>query len=183
MTATNKGKKIIIIGFISIAILFLMYGRYQNPEVFTPSALESIQRIALGFYITMIIAMGGIAFGMYKYQKNKIDEQGKDILTTIAIITSNLKSRKIFVISFIGYGIFFSLVSGTLVYQPEINFVTHYGATIPSGFIAPCCDDPGYMPKIIIYLTEHIGLQIIPINLISTNYCIISSSSKFFNCN
>ena len=53
-----------------------------------------------------------------------------------------------------------------MVYQPEINFITHYGATIPSGFIAPCCDDPGYMPKIIIYLTEHVGLQIIPINLI-----------------
>ena len=114
----------------------------------------------------MITAIGGIGFGIYKYQKNKIDEQGKDILTTIAIVTSNLKSRKIFIISFIGYGIFFSLVSGTLVYQPEINFVTHYGATIPSGFIAPCCDDPGYMPKIIIYLTEHVGLQIIPINLI-----------------
>jgi hypothetical protein len=114
----------------------------------------------------MITAIGGIGFGIYKYQKNKIEEQGKDILTTIAIVTSNLKSRKIFIISFIGYGIFFSLVSGTLVYQPEINFVTHYGATIPSGFIAPCCDDPGYMPKIIIYLTEHVGLQIIPINLI-----------------
>lgn len=58
------------------------------------------------------------------------------------------------------------MVSGTLVYQPEINFVKHYGATIPSGFVAPCCDEPGYMPKIIIYLTEHIGLQIIPINLL-----------------
>ena len=166
MPDTNKGKKIIVIGFVSIVLLFLIYGRYQDPEVFTPSALESIQRIALGFYITMIIAIGGIAFGMYKYQKNKIDEQGKDILTIIAIATSNLKSRKIFVISFIGYGIFFSLISGTLVYQPEINFVTHYGATIPSGFIAPCCDGPGYMPKIIVYLTEHVGLQIIPINLI-----------------
>ena len=166
MEGTNKGKKIIVIGFVSIVILFLIYGRYQNPEVFTPSALESIQRIALGFYITMIIAIGGIVFGMYKYQKNKIEQQGKDILTTIAIVTSNLKSRKIFVITFIGYGIFFSLISGTLVYQPEVNFVTHYGATIPSGFIAPCCDDPGYMTKIIIYLTEHVGLQIIPINLI-----------------
>ena len=166
MASTNKGKKIIIVGFVSIAILFLIYSRYQDPEVFTPSALESIQRIALGFYITMIAAIGGIGLGIYKYQKNKIDEQGKDILTIIAIVTSNLKSRKIFVISFIGYGIFFSLVSGTLVYQPEINFVTHYGATIPSGFIAPCCDELGYMPKIIIYLTEHVGLQIIPINLI-----------------
>ena len=52
------------------------------------------------------------------------------------------------------------------MYQPEVNFITHYGATIPSGFIAPCCDGPGYMPKIIVYLTEHVGLQIIPINLV-----------------
>jgi hypothetical protein len=57
-------------------------------------------------------------------------------------------------------------VSGTLVYQPEVNFAIHYGAKIPSGFVAPCCDDPGYMPKIIIYLTEHVGLQIIPINFV-----------------
>ena len=101
MSTTNRGKKIIIIGFVSIVILFLIYGRYQDPEVFTPSALESIQRIALGFYITMITAIGGIGFGIYKYQKNKIEEQGKDILTTIAIVTSNLKSRKIFIISFL----------------------------------------------------------------------------------
>ena len=166
MKPTNKGKKLIIIGFTSIAILFLLYGRYQDPEVFTPSALESIQRIALGFYITIIISFGGIAFGMYKYHKSKVENKGKDILTIIAITTYNSKSRKIFITIFITYGIFFSLVSGTLVYQPEINFVTHYGATIPSGFIAPCCDGPGYMPKIIIYLTEHVGLQIIPINLI-----------------
>lgn len=166
MKPTNKGKKLIIIGFTSIAILFLLYGRYQDPEVFTPSALESIQRIALGFYITIIISFGGIAFGMYKYHKSKVENKGKDILTIIAITTYNSKSRKIFIAIFITYGIFFSLVSGTLVYQPEINFVTHYGATIPSGFIAPCCDGPGYMPKIIIYLTEHVGLQIIPINLI-----------------
>ena len=166
MKTTNKGKKLIIIGFTSIAILFLLYGRYQDPEVFTPSALESIQRIALGFYITIIISFGGIAFGMYKYHKSKVENKGKDILTIIAITTYNSKSRKIFIAIFITYGIFFSLVSGTLVYQPEINFVTHYGATIPSGFIAPCCDEPGYMPKIIVYITEHIGLQIIPINLV-----------------
>ena len=143
-----------------------MYTRYQNPEVITPSAIDSIQRIAYGFYITMIVALGGIAFGMHKYLKDKVEKQGKDILTTIAIVTSNLKSSKIFITVFITYGVFFSLISGTLVYQPEINFVTHYGATIPSGFIAPCCDGPGYMPKIIVYLTEHVGLQIIPINFV-----------------
>ncbi len=163
---TNTGKKVVVFGFVIITILFLLYHRYQDPELLTPSALESIQRIAYGFYITLVAAFGAIAFGMYRYHKEKVESKGRDLSTIIALATWNKKSRKIFVATFIGYGIFFSLISGTLVYQPEVNFAIHYGATIPSGFIAPCCDSPGYMPKIIIYLTEHVGLQIIPINLV-----------------
>ena len=165
-SSESNGKKLIALGFVTIVILFLLYHRYQDPELLTPSAIDSIQRIAYGFYITLVASFGAIAFGMYRYHKKKIKVNGKDLSTIIALTTWNSKSRKIFVITFIGYGIFFSLVSGTLVYQPEVNFAVHYGATIPSGFIAPCCDSPGYMPKIIIYLTEHVGLQIIPINLV-----------------
>ena len=162
----NKGKKMIILGFAIIGVLFVLYGRYQDPELFTPSAIDSIQRIAYGFYITLVAAFGAIAIGIFRYHKGKVETKGKDLSTIIALVTWNSKSRKIFLSTFIGYGIFFALISGTLVYQPEINFTTHYGAVIPSGFIAPCCDEPGYMPKIIIYITEHIGLQIIPINLV-----------------
>jgi len=164
--STNKGKKLIVFGFVIMAMLFLLYHRYQDPELLTPSALNSIQRIAYGFYITLVAAFGAIAFGMYRFHKEKVVNKGNGLTTIIALVTWNSKSRKIFVATFIGYGVFFSLVSGTLVYQPEVNFSIHYGATIPSGFIAPCCDSPGYMPKIIVYLTEHIGLQIIPINLV-----------------
>jgi len=162
----RKGKKFILLGFVMIGILFLIYSRYQDPELLTPSAIESIQRIAYGFYITLIVSFGTIALGMYRYHKGKVESNGKDLSTIIAIVTWNSKSRKIFVSTFIVYGIFFSLISGTLVYQPEVSFSIHYGATIPSGFIAPCCGELGYMPKIIIYLTEHIGLQIIPLNLV-----------------
>ncbi|MFQ5496893.1 MAG: hypothetical protein ACE5DU_03305 [Nitrosopumilus sp.] len=162
----TKGKKLIVLGFVTIGILFILYSRYQDPELLTPSAIESIQRIAYGFYITLVMSFGAIAFGMYRYHKGKVEGKGKDLSTIIALTTWNPKSRKIFIATFVGYGIFFSLVSGTLVYQPEVNFAIIYGATIPSGFVAPCCDGPGYMPKIIVYLTEHVGLQIIPINLV-----------------
>ncbi len=162
----NKGKKLIILGFSIIVILFLIYSRYQNPEVLTPDAIDSIQRIAYGFYITLVASFGVIAIGMYRYHKGKIEGNGKDLSTIIALTTWNLKSRKIFVATFIVYGVFFSLVSGTLVYQPEVSFSYQYGAEIPSGFIAPCCGEPGYMPKIIVYLTDHVGLQIIPVNLV-----------------
>jgi hypothetical protein len=43
---TKSGKKLMILGFVSIAILFLMYSRYQDPEIITPEAFDSIQRIA-----------------------------------------------------------------------------------------------------------------------------------------
>ena len=162
----KKGKKMIILGFVIIGVLFVLYGRYQDPELMTPSAIDSIQRIAYGFYITLVVAFGAIAIGIARYHKGKVETKGKDLSTIIALVTWSSKSRKIFLSTFVGYGIFFALISGTLVYQPEINFVTHYGAVVPSGFIAPCCDEPGYMPKIIIYITEHIGLQIIPINLV-----------------
>ena len=163
---SSSGKKLIVLGFVSIGIIFLLYGRYQDPELLTPSAIDTIQRIAYGFYIVLVASFGAIAFGMYRYHKQKVQNKGTDLSTIIALATWNSKSRKIFAATFIGYGIFFALASGTLVYQPEVNFAIHYGATIPSGFVAPCCDDPGYMPKVIVYLTEHVGLQIIPINLV-----------------
>jgi len=162
----NKGKKLIILGFVTIGILFLLYGRYQDPELLTPSAIDSIQRIAYGFYITLVVSFGAIAIGMYRYHKGKVQGKGTDLSTIIALVTWNTKSRKIFVAVFVGYGICFSLISGTLVYQPEVDFEIHYGAEIPSGFVAPCCDGPGYMPKIIVYITNHVGLQIIPVNLV-----------------
>ncbi|MDH3502217.1 MAG: hypothetical protein OEL69_06905 [Nitrosopumilus sp.] len=163
---SKNGKKLIVLGFVTIAILFVVYSRYQDPELITPDALDTIQRLANGFYIIMLASLGAITYGAYLFQKYKVEKKDKDLLTIIALTTSSFKSRKIFIIIFVGYGIFFSLASGTLVYQPEVNFAIHYGATIPSGFIAPCCDEPGYMPKIIVYLTEHVGLQVIPINLI-----------------
>ena len=103
---------------------------------------------------------------MYRFQKGKVDGGQKDFSTIIALTTWNKRSRKIFVATFIGYGIFFSLVSGTLVYQPEINFATDLGEEIPSAFVSPCCDAFGYMPKILVYITEHVGLQILPLNLV-----------------
>lgn len=149
-----------------IVTIFILYARYQDPELFTPDSIDSIQRIAYGFYIILVTSFGAITYGIYLYQKEKVENKGNDITTIIALSIQNTRSRKTFLITFVIYGIFFSLVSGTLVYQPEVNFITHYGATIPSGFVSPCCDELGYMPKIIVYLTEHIGLQIIPINLV-----------------
>ena len=163
---TRKGKLLIALGFIVIGVLFLWYSRYQDSEFLTPSTFDIIQRIAYGFYIILIACFGAIFYGLYLYHKEKARKKETDLLSIIAQVTWNRKSKRVFIITFVGYGIFFSLASGILIYQPQIDFEYHYGAKIPSGFVAPCCDGPGYMPKVIVYLTNHLGLQVIPINLV-----------------
>ncbi len=162
----KPGRPLVIVGFVTIAALFVVYSRYQDPGLLTPESIEVIVRIAYAFYVLFFMALGAIAYGMYVHHKQKIAENHKGLTTIIALATWNPKSRRIWAMTFAVYGIFFSLSSGTLVYQPDVVFSEAYGVQVPSGFMAPCCDDPGYMPTIIIYLTEHVGLQIVPINLL-----------------
>ena len=165
MAKTQNGKSLIVIGFIIITILFLIYARTAS-LVLTPDAVLVIERLAGIFYIIITMALGIISFGLYKYHKQKANEKNDKLLSIIAATTFNKKSKKIFLLTFIGYGIFFSLTSGMLVYQPEVIFSYHYGAIVPSVHLTACCGEPGYMPKITMYLTEHIGLQVVPINLV-----------------
>jgi len=160
-----KGKSLTILGFTTIAVLFLIYARITSLEL-TPEALLVIERVALIFYVVLFLAIVAIAIGLYRYHKEKVLQKDGGLLSIIATITYNKKSRKIFLLTFIGYGVFFSLSSGMLVYQPEVVFSYHYDVIIPSAHMSPCCGEPGYMPKITAYLTEHVGLQIVPINLV-----------------
>lgn len=161
----RDGRTLIAIGFVSIAILFLIYARIGNAEI-TPAAISSIERLGIGFYVMMILALGAISYGFYLYHKHKVSAGQNDNFSIIAQVTWNKKSRKIFAVTAIGYGIFFALTSGILVYQPDVVFSYHYNVQVPSAQIVPCCGEVGYVPKFIFYITEHVGMQVIPINLI-----------------
>jgi len=155
----------VIIGFVVIGIIFTLYSNVNDFSI-TPESTQAIERLAIGFYIVLLMSFGAIGYGIYRYHHRKSAENNNDILTIIAKITLNSKSRKIFAITFITYGVFFSLTAGLIVYQPDMTFSHHYDAVIPSTHMNVCCGEPGYMPTIIVYITEHIGLQIIPINLV-----------------
>ena len=83
----QSGKKLVVFGFVIIVILFLLYHRYQNSELVTANALDPAQRIAYGFYITLVAAFGAIAFGMYRYHKERVENKGNDLSTIIALTT------------------------------------------------------------------------------------------------
>ena len=163
-TKTND-RAFIIIGFAVMGIIFVLYSSIGDFSI-TPDSLESIERLAIGFYVILFMSFGAIGYGIYRYHQRKVIENVHGILSIIAKTTMDAKSRKIFIVTFIAYGMFFSLTAGLIVYQPDVIFSFHYDAVIPSAHLNPCCGEPGYMPEIIVYMTEHVGLQIIPINLV-----------------
>ncbi|MED5543297.1 MAG: hypothetical protein VX721_04305, partial [Thermoproteota archaeon] len=184
---TTKGgqndKKLIILGFISIGVLFLIYFRFEYQEI-TPDAVQPIERLGTAFYILFVISIGMIGVGLRKLQKRVAAAGNTTALSMICSNTLGSKAKKTFVITFIIYGIFFSMTSGILVYQPEVVFSYHYGAEIPSAHVTPCCGPPGYMPKFVAYLTEHVGINIVPINLllqIIVSYLVATNTALAVN--
>ena len=161
------GAAAVAAGIASIAVLFVLYARYMSyPGGITPDAAEALGRAAYAFYVLLAAAFASIAYGMRRLHASMARPERRGALAVIARHTQGRRAKRVFVAVFAAYGVFFSLTSGTLVYQPEVVFSYHYGAQIPSAELVACCDEPGYAPKILAYLTEHVGLQIIPVNLV-----------------
>lgn len=182
-SGSKNEKKLIILGFISIIVLFIIYARFENPGI-TPDAISSIERLSVAFYILLVIAFGTIGLGLRRYQRKSAATGNQTAISMICNSTISKNSMKVFIITFVIYGLFFSMTSGILVYQPEVIFSYHYGAEIPSAHITPCCGPLGYMPKIVAYLTEHIGIQVIPINLVlqvTVSYLVATNTALAVN--
>ena len=156
---------LIIIGFIAIAVSFLAYAKNSNLTI-TPAAMPALQRLAVATYVVLLASFVAIGWGLYKTYKKKISSADTTILSVIANSINNKRAKQIFIISAIGYGLFFAFTSGIIIYKPDIN-ATDYGFPKPPHIeLSPCCDLPGYMPMIFAFFTEHVGLQIIPLNLL-----------------
>jgi hypothetical protein len=141
-----------------------MYARNDSTSV-TPAAMPALERLAIATYVILFISFAAIGWGLYRFYKIKITDNNNSISAIIANTINNKHAKQIFVASAIGYGIFFAFASGIILYKPELN-ATDYGFPVPHAEIASCCDLPGYMPMILAFFTEHVGLQIIPLNFV-----------------
>ena len=76
---TRDGRTLMTVGFVSIAILFLIYARFGDSEI-TPAAVTSIERLGITFYVMMTLAFGAISFGLYQYNKQKVQKAESDVM-------------------------------------------------------------------------------------------------------
>ena len=55
-SGSHNDKKLITLGFVSIAILFIIYARFENPGI-TPDAIDSIESLGIAFYVLFTISI------------------------------------------------------------------------------------------------------------------------------
>jgi hypothetical protein len=164
-TIGRSYRALIIIGFVAIAVSFLAYAK-NDSTIVTPAAMPALQRLAVATYVVLVAAFVAIGWGLHKFYRSKISASDSSVSSIIANAINNKRSKRILLVSAIGYGIFFAITSGIIIYKPDIN-ATDYGFPKPPHVeLSPCCDLPGYMPMIFAFFTEHVGLQIIPLNLV-----------------
>jgi uncharacterized membrane protein YhaH (DUF805 family) len=89
--------------------------------------------------------------------------------TKRSVVEALHKQKTAFWLALILYGIIFLFASNTIIYSAE-RISERYGVSVPSSNIIGCCGQPGSFPVLTVYLSEHIGLLLIPINMVLLLY-------------
>ena len=171
---------VIIIADIVLYPLFL-------PKVIDSKSLYAIEMQSYIFYFILFFGISIIAFGLRRtitttkkfleynnagnnYSTNKRSYMRSlfELIITVIVRTSYSKNKKfsiVFWCTSIGYGLFFSMTSGILIYRADGLSHGYDIESIPSVTIISY-GSVGYVPTFSVALTENIGFLVIPINLV-----------------
>ncbi len=147
-----------------VAYYLAMVGSLLTTEQGTAS-LENLAYLSL---FVLLFGLGLCGIGVVKLLsiRRGNDQQSSAIMAQLSFLITQKRYWSVSLLCAILYGIFFSIVSGILVYQPAITFSRGYGVKIPSVLVVTCCGSFGQIPEFAVYLSEHVGLLIAPLNLV-----------------
>ncbi len=134
--------------------------------------LPLLDTFAYANLVLTLLGLFGISYGLRRilqaeaFRTRTLGSSPSSIPSTLAYIVSQKAFSRIAKISAVAYGSFFAFLSGTVAYQPWLKFSEAYGAKIPSAVAVVGFGPPWQFPQFVVYLTEHFGLLITPLNLI-----------------
>ena len=156
--------------FTSVGSL-AVYWAFTSPlRFFTTELLRTLKWFSYVTIILMIVGFFVSALGIKQFLAGKRIEGEQYVSPPATVVLANVLGIRKYLLALVfsasAYGIFYAAVSSIIVYRPMENFSEEYLATIPSIVPTVCCDRLGFIPVFTVYLTEHLGLLIIPANII-----------------
>jgi len=157
-------------GVVGVTLATIAYSYGQNPTSIVTQGNTGYAVAIASLYLGVIaagIALVGYDFAKFVARRIAIIRLQGFAPTSPGWLVPYVLSKKryisCFVIAAILYGVFYSVVTSMVVYQPTVDFVRAYGASIPSAVLTPCCGAPLYTPVLTVYVTDHLGLLLIPL--------------------
>ena len=175
-------------GIVIIIVDIVLYPLFL-PKVIDSKSLYAIETQSYIFYLMLFFGISIIAFGLRRtitttkkfleynnagnnYSTTKLGSSYMRSLFKLIIIviartsySRNKKFSMVFWCASIGYGLFFSMTSGILIYRADGLSHGYDIESIPSVTIISY-GSVGYVPTLSVALTENIGFLVIPINLV-----------------
>ena len=108
----------------------------------------------------------GLTFHLRGTRPEKNSGKESSLIAQLSMIVGDVQSARIFGFATLAYGLFFGVISSTLVFQPWLVFSQAYGVTVPSIVPVVCCGTFGQMPQLVLFLTEHFAILVVPVNII-----------------
>jgi len=169
-TPTWRTQTAAMAGVGAVALATLAYSFGQNPTaVVTQGSTEYTVALASLYLAVIVAGIALVAYDLIKFAARRITAiraQGFARTSPGWLVPYTLSKRKYFscfIVATSLYAIFYSIVTSMVVYQPTVDFVRAYGASIPSAVLTPCCGAPLYTPVLTVYVTDHLGLLLIPL--------------------
>ena len=162
----NSGFRMALIGLVSLVLAFLIYSRLTSPTGQTTMIMPELKNLAYAILAITFMSLGFIGYGVYRIliaeHRGAISGSSRYF---IGLILLDNQYRRIMLISSVMYGVVFGFLSQIFIYNNSISFFEQ-GITVPSVNVVPCCNIPGYVPMLSVYLTDHFLVLVIPINII-----------------
>ena len=156
----------VLIGFSIVVTPLVAYSAYVNSipilDVGTARQLEYLA------YSVILLTLIGISLGVFGLQRflGSIQRGDPRMLRVVASIFEQERYRRVMSAAALIYGAVFAILSGMIVYSPFENFAGEYLVTIPSTIVAVCCGYAGFIPVLTVFLTNHVGLLLIPADIV-----------------
>ena len=162
--------KISFLGSLTVLASLLFYQSILSTYPVEIRNIALLDEIAYVVLILLLVGLGLPLIGATHYFIQlpimKITKAPSSTVILLSQALNDMRSFRAFVLASLVYGIFFGLVSGLIVYQPQGAISESYGVSVPSTLAVICCGTVGQMPQFVVYFTQQFAILIIPINLI-----------------
>jgi len=171
--ALGCGVPMSLMVFLGAFLVVLGFTTYPLIAALNPTETVSGEGLVMSYaYFALSLDIFGLFLLFYAatnvLTNLSIDEASGTPSISGIFAAAFVRSRysRLLLVSSVVYGIFYAFASGIIVFQPAFSFSEVYRVGIPSLAVATCCGPVGQTPQVVAYITQHLGLLLIPINLL-----------------